>query len=432
MAAEAKKEITPKISPEIKTARALTWVDELRYEDQKRTKIEKNSLHNTRLYLLNSDKYKGLFAFDEFIHETIVIRCPPWTPQDKFRVHRITDADISHLAVALEQDEISPGIAMLDRIVDITARENAIHPARDYLLGLKWDGVERLGTWLTDYCKATRDNPEYLRAVGTTWLVGAATRILRPGSKLDGMLVLEGEPDAGKSLVLKELATFGGESYFTDAVTLDKLNDKDTAMILLGKVIVEFAELSGYNKREKEDIKRWVTMEVDEFRRPFGKRVERFPRQFVAAATHNPIGGWLTDPTGNRKFWPVLVGRKIDLEGIRRDREQLWAEAVHLAQNGFNLWLSEEHFKLASEAQEERRSYHPWTDDVISIVKFRDFVTVPEILKALGVDVRFHGSRESKDIASILMVAGWVQGRQSVHGKQQRGWVRKHEIHQAP
>lgn len=379
------------------------------------------SFRNAHLYLQHSERYGDLFAFDEFTCQTVLIDCPPWEDSSKFRVREIRDEDIVRLASCMETDGLRIGLDKLDKLVDAVARENAFHPARDYLNTLQWDGVERLKTWLQHYCRATKDDPEYLSGIGMIWFVGAATRILHPGAKLDGMLVLEGQPNAGKSLLLRRLATFNGEEYFTDGITLDKINEKDSMMILQGKLIVEFAELSGYNKREKEDIKRWITMQVDEFRLPFGRRSGKYPRQFVAAATHNPTGGWLTDPTGNRKFWPVLVGEKIDLEGIDRDKQQLWAEATHLAKQGFPLFLNEELFRKATIAQSDRMLQDAWHDDVMGIVYRKTFVTTLEIMKAIGLDISKRRGPESKIIAGILTMNDWEpSSRRGI-----RGWQKK-------
>ncbi len=65
------------------------------------------------------------------------------------------------------------------------------------------------------------------------------------------------------------------------------------------------------------------------------------PRRNVFIGTINPSAhdGYLTDQTGNRRFWVAKVGDSIDLEGIRRDRDQIWAEAKFEYQQDSVWWL---------------------------------------------------------------------------------------------
>jgi len=77
------------------------------------------------------------------------------------------------------------------------------------------------------------------------------------------------------------------------------------------------------------------------FRAPFDRVSEDHPRTCVLVVTLNPqVHGYLKDETGNRRFWPVALGigwepgRQIDIEALRRERDQLWAEADYRFNTG--------------------------------------------------------------------------------------------------
>ena len=114
--------------------------------------------------------------------------------------------------------------------VQTIAREFPIHPIREYLDGLQWDRVSRIDDWLTLYLGV--DPSEYVRAVGSKWVIGAVARIMRPGCKNDTCLVLEGPQGLLKSTALKTLAG----PWFTDEIA--DLGTKDAALQVTMRVAI--------------------------------------------------------------------------------------------------------------------------------------------------------------------------------------------------
>lgn len=240
-------------------------------------------------------------------------------------------------------------------VVEDAARQNSFHPVCDYLTELEWDGVSRLDTWLTDYGKA-EDTP-YTRAVGALTLLAAVRRVRQPGCKFDEMPVLESEQGKNKSSALAVLAV--REDWFTDDLPLNQ----DTQRIIermAGRWIVEAAELKGMRKGDVEHLKAFLSRRVDRARLAYGRLPVEVPRQSVIVGTTNS-DRYLRDGTGNRRFWPVKVG-EFDLAGLRRDRDQLWAEAAAREAGGASIRLDTSLWGAAADEQDARRVEDPFLD----------------------------------------------------------------------
>ncbi len=183
---------------------------------------------------------------------------------------------------------------------------------------------------------------------------------LRPGCQADYCLSLEGMQGLGKSTVLRILA---GNNWFTDHVS--DLASKDSRIELLGKWIIELAELGPVRRSENERVKQFLTARFDSYRPPYGRRTCQIPRQCVFAATFNDSTPF-TDATGNRRFWPIACGR-LNVKGLERDRDQLWAEAFKLYQTGALWWLdSADLNREVAEEQSARLQADPWDDLVLT------------------------------------------------------------------
>ena len=233
-----------------------------------------------------------------------------------------------------------------DVVGDIAFR-NAFHPVRDYLDSLSWDGQGRLDDWLINYCGA--EDTDYVRAVGRIVLLAAVRRVRHPGVKFDEMLVLEGAQGIGKSQVLNALAV--KEEWFTDEVPLAG-DGKLAIEALNGRWIAEAAELKGMRNKEVEHLKAFLSRTHDRGRLAYDRITSEVPRQFIIVGTTNSEH-YLMDMTGNRRFWPVHVDR-ADVEGLTRDRDQLWAEAAHREAQGESIRLPEELWAVAGEEQAKR------------------------------------------------------------------------------
>ena len=211
---------------------------------------------------------------------------------------------------------------MKDALVAIAAGAPQ-HPLRDYLRGLHWDGIPRAEKLLINYANA-EDNC-LNRAIGKLLLIAMVRRVFQPGCKFDFMVILQGEQGCGKSLFCKELA--GGPEFFEECLTLSA-GAKEILEQTAGKWVVEIAELSGLSAKDIEHQKSFITRTEDRARLSYGYFASSVPRQFVLIGTTNEEV-FLRDVTGNRRYLPVRVS-KIDVEALRRDREQLFAEAIEL------------------------------------------------------------------------------------------------------
>src|SRR5262249_41081826 len=217
----------------------------------------------------------------------------------------------------------------------------------------------RLDDWLIKHCGAT--DTALNRAIGRKMLIAAVRRVRSPGCKFDYIVVLESKDQGvGKSTVLKILAS---EENFSDAeiIGLDKREQQEA---IQGIWIYEVAELDGLHKSDVTKVKLFASKTVDSARPAYARsRVDR-PRRGIFVATTNE-DTYLRDTTGNRRFWPVRVG-KIDLAQVKEDRDQLWAEACELEASGEPLVIPEALWPDAAEQQQARTELDPWEDAIVT------------------------------------------------------------------
>jgi predicted P-loop ATPase len=358
-----------------------------------------NALHVLR----RAPQWTGVLAYDEFGTAVVTRRAPPWGGGAH---QQWTDQDDTRGCEWFQQHGISVSIGTVGRAVETVAREALVHPVREYLSNLKWDGNPRIETWLTRYLGV--DDTPYSRAVGSRFLILGMARIFQPSCQADHVLILEGAQGIGKSSALRILA----DPWFTDRVA--DLGTRDAAIGLVGVMLAEVAELDALTRASNTAIKSFIARRSDHFRPPYGRRAIKQPRQCVFAGTYNPDGdgGYLKEPTGARRFWPVACGA-IRLDLLARDRDQLWAEAVVRYRQGHRWWLdSPELVALASAEQRLRFPVDPWSDKVGTWLVGRSDIGVGEVLtEALGIAAASHSHTAENRVVKILKDAGFARYR---------------------
>lgn len=322
----------------------VDWKKKLDRTDQDKVKP---TFKNVKLIIENVVGQKT-FVFDEFSRAQTYGLNTPW---GGVLGEKIEDADEIKIKdwFSTSGFKFEPNTNLVAEVITQICTSNSFHPVREYLEGIEWDGVNRLDGWLQTYLGAEGDE-RYLSAVGRKFLVAAVARVYEPGKKFDHMPIFEGLQGIGKSTVGRILA---GDKWFYDSEL--NMNDKDSALNLQGQWIVEMGELANINRQDVRVIKSFVVRQVDKVRPPYGKRMVEIARQCVFFGTTND-DNYLKDKTGNRRFWPVCIpkGAVIDLEGLKADRDQLWAEALNVYDLGEELFLDKEVEAIARGVQETR------------------------------------------------------------------------------
>ena len=304
----------------------------------------KSTLSNMAIIIRNDVNFKNI-VYNQFKSSIDAIGKLPW----KQIKAGWSDADMACAKLYFERVyKIWSPIKFKDALLAVTSSERIYHPIKEYFKTLKWDGVERLDSLLVDYLGAK--DSEYVRAVTRKTLCAAVTRIYKPGTKFDSILVLCGPQGIGKSTLFSKL----GKEWYSDSLSICDMKDKTAAEKLQGYWLLELGELAGIKKVDVEIIKSFISRTDDKFRKAYGVNVESNPRSNIIVGTTNSEGGFLRDITGNRRFWPVMVSGNSNLKPWDlKDVDQIWAEALYRYEEGEELYLKGDVSKMAKIAQQE-------------------------------------------------------------------------------
>ena len=369
-----------------------------------------------------------MLAYDAFKDELVWARPGALPGEEQWQC--FSDNDVVDIQIQLERRGMKP---MQNKLLRACLRRAAtlrtIDTAQEWLGRLKWDGESRVAGF-AERAWGWAVSP-YAVAVSYYVWTALAGRVMEPGCQADMMPVLVGAQGLRKTTTIKEMVP--AEDFYA---TIDlKHRDTDTARLMRGVLVGELEELRGLNSQDVESIKAWITRRTETWIPKFVEYSTRFRRRLVLFGSTNETE-ILNDPTGLRRFLPGVCG-EMDIDWLRRWRDQLWAEgAVLFAVDGV-AWrdaqtlAADEHgaFTISDawEAATERWLVTPpvtLAGDSVAPIDL-GFVRVGEALRdGLGIPESQHDRSKEMRMGKVLVALGWKRERVSIDGKQVRAYVR--------
>lgn len=357
----------------------------------------------------------------------------------------LAEVDLSNIRYGIERIPASNNSKPLkfaesdiEKALRLVARRRLVHPVREWLQSLKWDGKARLEPELPLILGHSEGSLE--ARLLRRWLVAAVARAMEPGCKADNVLILMGKQRAKKSTFFDKL----GGQWFTDSDVVP--GDKDGQLKMRKKWIIEWGELDNIkSSRSMEAVKKFLSQRTDFFRNPYGKDTVERDRHCLLCGTTNE-DEIFSDPTGNFRFWPIqlrITGPRIDAAWLEDHRDQLFAEAVSLYEGGkgcpqcradrercseHRWWLTDE-----EDAELGRRNKHleiidAWQhriSDHLEEFGTLPSVTVDQVLKgAFEIEPKDMGKDDQMRVAKVLKQLGWKSDRMREGSGWRRVWLR--------
>ena len=364
---------------------------------------------NWALLLENHPAMNRALAYDAFRMLVVLVRRPAWERDtgEPWEPRALRDSDYQNAVMWLETLHMAPKVTSIKPVIFSVAEKYQFDPLTEYLEGLVWDGTPRVDEFFRRYFGVDpARSSNYANIVSRRFLISCVARALRPGCKVDTMPIIEGPQGLMKSSGIK---AFTGEQFFSDE--LSEIGSKDAKLEMQGKWVFEIAEMHRMNAAETNAVKKFLSQSTDRFRPPYGTTVIEAARRCAMIGTINPDGNaYLKDSTGARRFWPVTA-TKVDIDAIRRDRDQIWAEAVTLLKAGEPWWIQAGEIDVVEEQQAERTDIDVWTDLVLDAIKGRTSILLSELIRQVGIPAKDAGDRHSARIGRIMRSVGWMATR---------------------
>lgn len=304
------------------------------------------------------------------------------------------------------------------RIASVIAQDNPYHAVRSYLQSLT--AAEDPEPILSALYQAMGITNRLHRLYVRRWLVSAVARALNPGCKADCALVLQGKQGIGKTTFFSSLF---GESFQTLG---EHKSDVDQLLAMTRSWCIEWGEIeNAFSKKAVSAIKSFMSIERDTYRRPYASEPDTYPRHFVICGTTNQ-SEFLTDSTGNRRFWVVNLDQRVDTKAVEDMRDDVWSAVLALFLAGERWHLEGEEVEKAAEDTAQYEQDNPWTEKITAYTARHNPCTVADIMEnALGFDVsKLNDKKAQGDVTAILRQLGYTKEQKRLNGVKARYWYR--------
>ena len=391
----------------------------------------RNSIRNCLTVFQNDPYLQGAVRYN-ILTERIDIVKPLWWSKP---TATLNETDLNYLMLYLEDKYALTSEKKIQKAISIVADCNRYHPIRDYLNSLEWDGTERIRYALTRFLGA--EDSEYTYQCLRLFMLGAISRVFKPGCKFEVMLCLVGGQGAGKSSFFRLLAV--KDEWFSD--DLKKIDDDNVYRKMQGHWIIEMSEMiATANAKSIEEIKSFISRAKETYKVPYETHPADRLRQCVFGGSSNTMDFLPLDRSGNRRFLPIMVHpEKAEVHILENEAasrafvDMMWAEAMFIYQNSpVKLTLSKD---MDRELRELQKQFMP-EDTKVGLIQFflDSFGGTQVCSKLIYAEALNHPFDEPKqweirEINEIMnnSIEGWTSfSNPRIFAKygRQRGWER--------
>ena len=288
-------------------------------------------------------------------------------------------------------------------------------PFLDWLESLpQWDGKKRLHRLLTDTLQA--DDGPLTRWASTYLCLGAVQRAYEPGCLLREIPILISPQRAGKSSLLSNLLPAEQPAWFSDSISMADPTQKRVES-MLGRVIVELSELTGFARAELESLKAFISRRDDGATRlAYRRDPETTLRRSILVGTSNDVECLPNDSSGNTRFVPVQCGAGSHVEPyLAARRVQLWAEALatYRESNGeVRANLPRNLMQLQTERAELHRRKDQILEDGVAGIDGDGPYTLAELCRLVSPGISLTDTRATRRLGDALRLGGWLKRRE--------------------
>ena len=391
----------------------------------------KNSIRNCLTVFQNDPYLQGAVRYNILTERIDIVKPLWWSKQTA----TLNDTDLNYLMLYLEDKYALTSEKKIQKAISIVADCNKYHPIRDYLNSLEWDGTERIRYALTRFLGA--EDSEYTYQCLRLFMLGAISRVFKPGCKFEVMLCLVGGQGAGKSTFFRLLAV--KDEWFSD--DLKKIDDDNVYRKMQGHWIIEMSEMiATANAKSIEDIKSFISRAKETYKVPYETHPADRLRQCVFGGSSNTMDFLPLDRSGNRRFLPIMVHPENAVVHILEDEaasrafiDLMWAEAMFIYHNfPVRLTLSKD---MDKELEELQKQFMPEDTKAGLIQSFLDNYNGTQVCsKLIYAEALNHPFDEPKqweirEINEIMnnSIEGWTPfSNPRIFAKygRQRGWER--------
>ncbi len=349
-------------------------------------------------------------------------RCLTWA-DGIVRTDNESDAEIRNKG---REKGFAPGLNVFEDHLMAIARENSFHPARDWVESKPWDGRDRKGLlWASVEVQADFDS-DLGWMLFYRWCMQCISALYKEGgSKGEGVFVFLGAQGACKTRWFESLAP---EDCLKSCQTLNPAN-KDSVIENTAYWIVELGELdASISGASSARLKSFLSNPMDDVRRSFGRLSDRVARRTVWCGTVNHEK-FLTDTTGNRRFWTVPVHKCNPEHGV--DMQQFWSQMHHDWEIDSRTWLNDEESAALTVSNERFMEEDPFMQALM--VEFniatdpKDWTAKADIIKRVREHFSTWSRRQVIDLGVSLRGIAAKEGVKPIMRRGYEHWPLKYK-----